>query len=77
MMSRGSTSVRFGLPHKARVTIAVYSVLGERVATLADGEQDAGWHVARLDAARMANGVYFLSVQAGAETRTSKLVVMR
>ena len=74
---RGSTSVRFGLPHKARVTIAVYSVLGERVATLADGEQDAGWHVARLDAARMANGVYFLRVQAGAETRSSKLVVMR
>lgn len=74
---RSLTSVRYGLPKKTRVTIGVYSVLGERVATLTDGEQSAGWHVARLDAARMATGVYFLRVQAGAEMRSSKLVVMR
>lgn len=74
---RGATSLRYGLPKKARVTIGVYSVMGERVAVLADGEQEAGWHVARLEAGRMASGVYFLRVQAGAEVRSSKLVVMR
>ncbi len=74
---RGATNLRYGLPGKSRVTIGVYSVLGERVATLVDGEQEAGWHMARLEAGRLANGVYFLRVQAGAEVRSSKLVVMR
>ena len=74
---RGATSLRYGLPKKGRVTVGVYSVLGERVATLVDGEQEAGWHVARLEAGRMANGVYFLRVQAGGDVRSSKLVVMR
>lgn len=74
---RGATTLRYGLPQRARVTLSLYSVLGERVVTLADGEQSAGWHVARLENARLASGVYFLRLQAGAETRTSKLVVTR
>ncbi len=74
---RGTATLRYGVPTKTRVTIAVYSVQGQHVATLADGEQESGWHVARLQADRMANGVYFLRVQAGGEARSSKLVVMR
>jgi hypothetical protein len=75
--SPGATSLRYGLPQRTRVTLALYSVLGERVATLADGEQDAGWHVVRYDAAKLQAGIYFLRLQAGAETRSSKLVRMR
>lgn len=74
---RGATNLRYGLPAKTRVMLEVYSVLGERVATLADGEEDAGWHVARLASARMACGVYFVRLQAGREARTTKLVVMK
>ncbi|MFN8588515.1 MAG: T9SS type A sorting domain-containing protein [Candidatus Eisenbacteria bacterium] len=74
---RGTATLRYGLPKKTRVTIGVYSVQGQLVATLADGEQESGWHVARLQADRMANGVYFLRVQAGDDVRSNKLVVMR
>ncbi|MBI5170755.1 MAG: T9SS type A sorting domain-containing protein [Candidatus Eisenbacteria bacterium] len=74
---RGAATLRYGVPKKMRVTIGVYSVQGQHVATLADGEREPGWHVARLQADRMANGVYFLRVQAGGEVRSSKLVVMR
>jgi len=74
---RGATSLRYGLPQRTRVTLGVYSVLGERVATLADGEQPAGWHVVRYEAAKLPSGVYFLRLQAGAEVRSGKLVVMR
>lgn len=74
---RGAATLRYGVPKRTRVTIGVYSVQGQRVVTLADGEQEPGWHVARLQADRMATGVYFLRVQAGGEVRSSKLVVMR
>lgn len=74
---RGATSIRFGLPRRSRVMLALYSVLGERVATLVDGELEAGWHVARHRDARLPSGIYFLRLHAGAEARTAKLVVTR
>jgi hypothetical protein len=75
--SRGPVSVRFGLPASGRVTLALYSVLGQRVATLADGEHAAGWHLVRLDDARLPAGIYFVRLQAGRQVRNSKLVVTR
>lgn len=75
--SRGAVNVRFGLPASGRVTVALYSVLGERVATLADGEREAGWHLVRLDDARLPAGIYFVRLQSGRVVRSSKLVVTR
>lgn len=74
---RTAATVRYGLPQRRRVTLALYSVAGQRVATLAEGEQDAGWHVVRLDRMSLASGIYFLQLSAGAETRTHKLAVIR
>lgn len=73
----GPASVRFGLPVSGRVTLELYSVLGERVVTLADGERAAGWHLVRLDDARLPAGIYFLRLQAGRDVRNGKLVVTR
>jgi len=73
----GPASVRFGLPAGGRVTLELYSVLGERVVTLADGERAAGWHLVRLDDARLPAGIYFLRLQAGRDVRNRKLVVTR
>lgn len=75
--ARGATSLRYGLPQRTRVTLALYSVLGERVATFADGEQEPGWHLVRFENTRLPSGVYFARLQAGAEVRTSKLVLTR
>ncbi len=74
---RGATTLRYGLPRGAHVTLALYSVIGERMTTFADAEQSAGWHIVRLEDARLASGIYFLRLQAGAEVRSNKLVVMR
>lgn len=75
--ARGATTVRFGLPQRAQVTVALYSLLGERVVTLADGQREAGWHLVRLDEARLPAGIYFVQLQAGGMSRTAKLVVTR
>jgi len=74
---RDAATVRYGLPQRQRVTLALFAVTGQRVATLADGEQAAGWHVVRLDRMSLASGIYFLQLSAGAETRTHKLAVIR
>jgi hypothetical protein len=54
-----STRIEYGVPQSSHVTLEVYNVLGEKVATLVDGEQEAGYHQVVFDAKRFASGMYF------------------
>jgi hypothetical protein len=75
--TRGQATVEYALPEAREVTLEVYDVLGRRVATLADGEKPAGRHEASLEARRLPSGVYFGRLEAGGETRTQKITVVR
>jgi hypothetical protein len=59
-----STTITYGLPTRSRVALAVYNTLGQQVALLQNGEQDAGYHEVRFDASGLASGVYFYRIQA-------------
>ena len=72
-----TTSIRYGLPKRSAVTLALYSVLGERVAMLAQGIQEPGYHVAMLDAGRLAGGMYFYRLEAGGTAQTRKIIVIK
>ncbi|MCH8487070.1 MAG: T9SS type A sorting domain-containing protein, partial [Candidatus Cyclonatronum sp.] len=58
------------------VRLEVYNMLGQRVAVLVSGAQQAGWHTASFDASRLSSGMYLYRLQAGsfAETRSMMLV---
>lgn len=55
-----STTVDFQLPADARVTMELYTVTGEKAATLLNGEISAGYHKLMIDAAslRLTSGIY-------------------
>ena len=74
--TRGGTTVRFDLPTAARVTLAVYDVLGRRVAVLEDGERPSGRHEASLPGG-LAPGGYLVRIEAGADVAVRRLVVLR
>jgi hypothetical protein len=64
-----STTVSFGLPSQSHVMVKVYSILGQEVATLMDGVQEAGYHNAvwngkNSSGMQAASGVYLLRVMA-------------
>ena len=61
-----STIIRYDLPYHSRVSLDLYSVLGQRVRTLFAGEQEAGSHEVPLDGSALAGGVYFYRVSAAA-----------
>ncbi len=65
-------SVAYDVPRTGPVQLAVYDVLGREVAVLVDGAQPIGPGEARLDASRLAAGVYVvvLTTPAGRATRT-------
>jgi hypothetical protein len=72
-----STTIRYGVPRKSRVLLTVYNTLGQHVATLVEGDQGAGYHEVRFDAAGLSSGVYFYRLQAGDFVSTKKLLLLK
>ncbi len=54
-----STSISFSIARAAKVTLRVYNLLGQEVATLVDGNKSAGSYRVVFDAGAIASGVYF------------------
>ena len=74
---RQSTTLRYALPAEGHVTLALYNVLGQRIAVLVDARQAAGTHDVALDAADLASGVYVAELAVGDRRATRKVTVLR
>jgi hypothetical protein len=72
-----STTIRYALPQRSPVTLMIYNTLGQNVATLANGEIEAGYHEVKFDAPGLASGVYFYRLTAGTFVETKKLLLVR
>jgi hypothetical protein len=71
------TTISYSVPSRTNVELAVYDLLGQRVALLVDGEQEAGVHQVRFDGSSLASGVYIYRLRAGSSTETKKLSLLR
>jgi hypothetical protein len=59
------------------VSLKVYDVLGNEVASLVDEQQSAGRYEVTFDGSNLSSGVYFYTLKAGDFTSTKKLVLMK
>ncbi len=73
----GETAIRFSLPEAGHVTLMVYDVLGREVARLADGQVEAGWHTALLDAASLPTGLYVYRLTTTGRTLSRTMTLAR
>ncbi len=71
---RGATTITYSVPVAGMVRLAVYDLLGCRVAVLVDEERSAGSHAATLDASIWPDGVYKYRLEAGDQFTTGRLV---
>ena len=71
------TSIRFALPEATHVQIAVYDLLGRRVATPVDEQRGAGKHTVRWNAEQAAPGMYVYRIEAGDFSDTRKMVLVK
>jgi photosystem II stability/assembly factor-like uncharacterized protein len=72
-----STSISYRLPEASDVVVKIYDVMGNEVATLVNGRQDAGVHQVVFDAAKLSSGSYIYSIKAGNFSATKKMILMK
>jgi hypothetical protein len=72
-----STTIRYALSGRSRVTLSVFNALGQQVATLVNETQDSGDHEIRFDGRDLASGIYFYRLRAGDLVQCRKLVYLR
>jgi hypothetical protein len=71
------TTIEFALPKASHVTLKIFNILGEEVATLVSQKLPAGDYEYQWDAARFASGIYYYKFEAGDFVGTKKLVLLR
>lgn len=74
---REQATLRYEVTEKTQVRIDVFDVLGQRVATLLDRQEDAGRKTTSLDANGLSSGTYFVRLTASGTAQTEQMTVVR
>jgi hypothetical protein len=72
-----STLLSYRLDKAGSVNLAIYNLMGQRVAILADGLQGAGEHQITWNSADNSSGIYFARLVVAKNTKCIKLVVIK
>jgi len=71
------TTIQFNLPQTADVSLAVYDVLGRRVATLVNGTLGSGRHTVNFNASNLPSGMYMYRLSTPAGEMTQKMILLK
>ncbi|HEX04612.1 MAG TPA: T9SS type A sorting domain-containing protein, partial [Bacteroidetes bacterium] len=71
-----TTSVAIVLPSASDLTVSVFNVMGQQVATLANGRYNAGQHSFVFNAANLSSGLYFIQAQVPGELNAIQKVTL-
>lgn len=72
-----TTNIKFGLPKESNVTLRIFNILGEEVATLVNKVMPAGFHTVTFDASRLTSGLYIYRIEADNFVQVKKMMLMK
>jgi len=72
-----STKIKYQIPEECFVTIKIYDVLGNDIATLVNEEKPAGSYEVEFDGSNLPSGIYFYILRTGSFVETKKMVLMK
>jgi hypothetical protein len=72
-----STTFRYSLPVDTHVSLEIYNLLGQRIETLIDDDQSAGYKSITWDASEYASGIYFYRLTAGNKVFTKRMTLTK
>ena len=71
------TTIRFDLPENADVRLAVYDILGRKVAELVSGRIVSGVHEVIWDASNVSSGIYLCQLTTNNSLFTKKMILIK
>ena len=72
-----STLIKYSIPEDGFVTVAVYNLLGETVATLVNEVQEAGRYEIKFDASNLSSGIYVYNLKSSSFSSVKKMLLMK
>ncbi len=72
-----TTTIEFSLKKAGHTTLTIYTVTGQKVATLIDKNMKAGKFKVTVDASKLASGMYFYKVKSGKFSAVRKMLLMK
>ena len=72
-----STSIQYAVSNRQFVSLKVYDLLGNEVATLVNEEKPAGEYEIEFNAESLPSGIYFYQLNAGNYIDTKKMVLLK
>jgi hypothetical protein len=72
-----STTISYSVQEAGAVSISVYNLMGQKVATLVDETKAAGQYNVRWNAAGAASGMYYYRLEAGGQSITRKMTLIK
>ncbi len=72
-----STTIDFTLPKSEFVTLKIYNILGEEVATLVNDKLQAGNHTYQFDGSNLTSGIYLYRIEGGKYSQVRKMILIK
>lgn len=72
-----STNIKFEIPSDSYVTLKVYDILGNEIASLINEEKTTGAYEVNFNARNFSSGIYFYTITAGSFTDAKKMLLVK
>ncbi|TNE70931.1 T9SS type A sorting domain-containing protein [bacterium] len=72
-----TTEIKYSVKNAGNVRLEVFTLLGQKVATLVDKQQIAGYHTVKFDASHLSSGVYLYRLVSGEQELIKKMMLIK
>jgi uncharacterized repeat protein (TIGR01451 family) len=72
-----STVIKFSVANREMITLKVYNLIGQEIATLVKSELEPGTYTATFDASKLSSGVYFYQLTGNSVNITKKMILTK
>jgi hypothetical protein len=72
-----NTTIGYALPQSAYVRLCVYDIVGREIEVLLETWQTAGFHEAVFDASDLPSGIYLYRLEAGDQSLSGKMLLLK
>jgi len=72
-----STQITFAIPQAGNVSLEVFNVVGQKVATLVNAPMSAGYHTVSFDATNLSSGMLIYRITVGNQVQVKQMMLIK